>query len=180
MEKQFQERCSFALQGETEKKVTIKRPSLRKSTGQLYFVGVYLSQYVKGTVFFMLHIILALLVFWYWPVRDIRRVIQVRDIGDGTDHKISRDVVESWKKGRLAAKKQWLMFGTLVITSTIFNWMIVAFWGENGAAPSADMAWIMSIVELLCLAVGLIGVACSLLNSGTNNKRYLGQWWVRF
>lgn len=128
----------------------------------------------------MLHFILALLVFWYWPTRDIRRVIQVRDIGDANEKKLPRDVVEQWKKGRLAAKKQWLMFGTLIITSTIFNWMIDNFWGAEGAAPNESMAWIMNIVVFLCLAVGLIGVGASLLNSGTNNKRYLGAWWVRF
>lgn len=128
----------------------------------------------------MLHIILALLAFWYWPTRDIRRVIQVRAIGDGTDATISQDKVNSWKKGRLAAKKQWLMFGTLVITSTILNWMIAAFWGEGGAAPNGDVAWLVSILELVLLVVGLFGVLCSLINSGTNNKRYLGQWWVRF
>lgn len=128
----------------------------------------------------MIHMILALLVFWYWPVRDIRRVLQVRDIGDGTDSKLSRDVVNQWKKGRLASKKQWLFFGTFVIAATIFNWMIINLWGEGGAAPSPEMAWIMNIVELIFLAVGLIGVVCSLINSGTNNKRYLGQWWVRF
>lgn len=128
----------------------------------------------------MLHIILALLMFWYWPVRDIRRVIQVRAIGDGTDSTIDKSTVDSWKKGRLAAKKQWLMFGTLVITSSILNWMIDAFWGVNGAAPNEQLAWVMSILELLLLAIGLIGVICSIINSGTNNKRYLGQWWVRF
>lgn len=128
----------------------------------------------------MLHIILAMLVFWYWPVRDIRRVIQVRAIGDGTDKKLPKENVDNWKKGRLAAKKQWLMFGTAVITSTILDWMNTSFWGELGAAPNPSVAWVVSILEVVLLAVGLIGVGASLLNSGTNNKRYLGSWWVRF
>ncbi len=123
----------------------------------------------------MISVIITILAFWYWPSRDLRKVRAVKGIGLNEDARLDEATVEGWKAGRIRAKKLWAGFGTLIITGAMLNWVVDTFWVEDGMTPDAALATVFTYIELVLFAVGLLGWLGSLIYSGRNNKKYLGQ-----
>ena len=123
----------------------------------------------------MLSIILAILVFWVWPARDLRRAQKVTGIGAAPGERLDDAVVQRWRAGRIRCRKIWLNCGTCVVVATMLDWVITNFWGPQGATPDEKLAAGFSLIVILLILVGVLGWVISLILSAVNNKKHLGQ-----
>lgn len=120
-------------------------------------------------------ILIVIFIFWFWPVRDLRKVRAIKGIGVGSEARLDQDTVDKWKAGRIRAKKLWMGFGTIVIFGVMMNWVVDTFWAADGLTPDVHLMEIFSSVVLLCIFVGLLGFLGSLIYSAWNNHKHLGQ-----
>lgn len=117
----------------------------------------------------------------FWPIYDIRRTKQIKGIGYQEEAKLDEATVERWKKGRIRAKMLWIGFGIFILMSIALNFSMEIYLprGEDGVYQDTELAGLLLSLVNILLNIGIVGFIGGLVYSGWNNKRNLGQIYVK-